>query len=286
MQAAISKLVTENEELRSKSEEILSENQRLAGIISSWTRSSVSLQRLHGATKQSGDKIGLATIAMKEYSRNQKHSNAGKDKHDLDILITNADIHAVEQAGPDLDPAGEEHARDDEHAITSVYESTLVEFFANAKVLAGTIVIFVANRKLAIKKEVFAEAFGLPTQLMDTQNVLKLDFGRYKNIYFEKVDKLATNVTTSQTALKTSLIRQLVGQQYQLTTDLDMVKLKLEELVEHLKRIGDAKKGEGGQSRPVDGSSRQGGEGKSGGQSTKRGRGPSPRGGRGPSPGS
>ncbi|KZV38371.1 hypothetical protein F511_19892 [Dorcoceras hygrometricum] len=59
MQAALSKLVTENEELRSKSEEILSENQRLAGIISSWIRSSVSLQRLHRATKPSGDKTGL-----------------------------------------------------------------------------------------------------------------------------------------------------------------------------------------------------------------------------------
>ncbi|KZV50460.1 peroxidase 47-like [Dorcoceras hygrometricum] len=122
-------------------------------------------------------------------------------------------------------------------------------------------------------------------QPMDTRTSLKLDFGRYKNIFYEKVDKLAANVTTYQTVLETSLIRHLAVQQYQLTTDLDMVKLQLAELVEHLKRIGDAKKGEGGQSRPVDGSSRQGGEGPSGGQSTTRGRGPIPRGGRGPSPG-
>ncbi|KZV50503.1 hypothetical protein F511_07772 [Dorcoceras hygrometricum] len=59
MQAALSKLVTKNEELRSKSEEMLSENQRLARIISSWTRSSASLQKLHGATKPSGDRTGL-----------------------------------------------------------------------------------------------------------------------------------------------------------------------------------------------------------------------------------
>ncbi|KZV22780.1 hypothetical protein F511_15525 [Dorcoceras hygrometricum] len=91
-------------------------------------------------------------------------------------------------------------------------------------------------------------------QLMDTLTSLKLDFGRHKH-------------------------------QHQLTTDLDMIKLQLVELVEHLKRVGDAKKGEGGQSRPVDGSSRPGGEGPSGGQSSIRGRGPSPRGGRGPSPG-
>ncbi|KZV40069.1 hypothetical protein F511_27455 [Dorcoceras hygrometricum] len=93
------------------------------------------------------------------------------------------------------------------------------------------------------------------------------------------------NVTSSQTTLETSIIRLLAGQQHQMTTDLDMVKLQLAKLVEHLKWVGDAKKGEGGQSRPVDGSSRPGGEGPSGGQCSIRGRGPSPRGGRGPSPG-
>ncbi|KZV15707.1 metallopeptidase [Dorcoceras hygrometricum] len=60
IQAALSKLVTENEELRSKSKEMLNENQRLAGLISSWTRSSVSLQKLHGATKTSGDRTGFS----------------------------------------------------------------------------------------------------------------------------------------------------------------------------------------------------------------------------------
>ncbi|KZV27959.1 hypothetical protein F511_35977 [Dorcoceras hygrometricum] len=59
MQAALSKLATESEELRSRSEEMLNENQRLAGIISSWTRSSASLDQLHGAMKPYGDKTGL-----------------------------------------------------------------------------------------------------------------------------------------------------------------------------------------------------------------------------------
>ncbi|KZV58029.1 Phytoalexin-deficient 4-2 protein [Dorcoceras hygrometricum] len=59
MQAAISKLETENAKLRSKSEEIQYENQRLADIISSWTKSSASLQKLQGATNPSGDKTGL-----------------------------------------------------------------------------------------------------------------------------------------------------------------------------------------------------------------------------------
>ncbi|KZV53922.1 hypothetical protein F511_03925 [Dorcoceras hygrometricum] len=56
-------------------------------------------------------------------------------------------------------------------------------------------------------------------QLMHTQTFLKLEFGCYKHIIYDK--------------------------QQQLTTDLDMVRMKLAELVEHLKQVGDAKKGEG-----------------------------------------
>ncbi|KZV47711.1 two-component sensor histidine kinase bacteria [Dorcoceras hygrometricum] len=59
MQAALSKLATENDELRSRSQEILKENQHLAEIISSWTKSSASLDKLHGAMKPSGDRSGL-----------------------------------------------------------------------------------------------------------------------------------------------------------------------------------------------------------------------------------
>ncbi|KZV21163.1 hypothetical protein F511_24727 [Dorcoceras hygrometricum] len=59
MQAALSKLETENAELRSRSVELLYENQRLADIISSWTKSSASLQKLQGAIKPSGDKTRL-----------------------------------------------------------------------------------------------------------------------------------------------------------------------------------------------------------------------------------
>ncbi|KZV53572.1 hypothetical protein F511_27296 [Dorcoceras hygrometricum] len=51
-------------------------------------------------------------------------------------------------------------------ASSTVYESAVVEFFATAKVIAGTIVSFMANRKLVLTKETFAEAFGLPTEGM------------------------------------------------------------------------------------------------------------------------
>ncbi|KZV23858.1 hypothetical protein F511_26852 [Dorcoceras hygrometricum] len=80
-------------------------------------------------------------------------------------------------------------------------------------------------------------------ELLLAQQFMKNHSGIYHRTIYEKVDTLAANVTTSQTALETSLIRQIAGQQCQLTTDLDMVKLQLAELVEHLKKIGDVKKG-------------------------------------------
>ncbi|KZV22866.1 hypothetical protein F511_39510 [Dorcoceras hygrometricum] len=71
-------------------------------------------------------------------------------------------------------------------ASDSVYQSAVVEFFANAKVLAGTIVSFVANKKLAIMKEVFTEAFGLSTDVMagllgiqkETVDEMRIKFSR------------------------------------------------------------------------------------------------------------
>ncbi|KZV56917.1 hypothetical protein F511_21808, partial [Dorcoceras hygrometricum] len=105
-------------------------------------------------------------------------------------------------------------------------------------------------------------------------------------IYMEsKLTSVDSRTLSIDSKMHSMDLNFLAGQQQQLTTDLDMVKMQFAELVEHLKRVGDAKKGEDGQSRQVDGSSRQaGGEGPSG-QSSIRGIGPSPRGGKGPSPG-
>ncbi|KZV42318.1 hypothetical protein F511_40437 [Dorcoceras hygrometricum] len=80
MQDALNKLETENSELRSRSEEMLYENQRLAGIISSWTRSFASLHKLHGATKPSCDRTGLGYNSDEGSNRNKQHSRTEKDR--------------------------------------------------------------------------------------------------------------------------------------------------------------------------------------------------------------
>ncbi|KZV29987.1 hypothetical protein F511_19749 [Dorcoceras hygrometricum] len=68
-------------------------------------------------------------------------------------------------------------------------------------------------------------------RMLDTDTFSKLYIGRHKGIIYEKVDTLASTVKSSQTALETSIILQLVGQQQQVTEDLDMVNLQLAELV-------------------------------------------------------
>ncbi|KZV38598.1 hypothetical protein F511_25352 [Dorcoceras hygrometricum] len=51
-------------------------------------------------------------------------------------------------------------------ASNSVYEGVVTEFFVNVKFIVGTIVSFVENRKMVITKDMFTEAFGLPSKGM------------------------------------------------------------------------------------------------------------------------
>ncbi|KZV15759.1 hypothetical protein F511_32157 [Dorcoceras hygrometricum] len=48
----------------------------------------------------------------------------------------------------------------------SVFEGALIEFFANAKVIVGTIVSTAANWKMVVTKDLFREKFQLPTEGM------------------------------------------------------------------------------------------------------------------------
>ncbi|KZV14845.1 hypothetical protein F511_40696 [Dorcoceras hygrometricum] len=62
-----------------RSQEMINENQRLAEIISSWTKSSTSLQKLQGTLKPSGDKSGLGMEGMKATLRKQSRSETSSD---------------------------------------------------------------------------------------------------------------------------------------------------------------------------------------------------------------
>ncbi|KZV24055.1 hypothetical protein F511_42709 [Dorcoceras hygrometricum] len=59
LKTEISKLETENESLRMMSEELTFENDQLNSLVSSWTKSSVSLNKLNENQKSASDKSGL-----------------------------------------------------------------------------------------------------------------------------------------------------------------------------------------------------------------------------------
>ncbi|KZV56703.1 hypothetical protein F511_30048 [Dorcoceras hygrometricum] len=72
-------------------------------------------------------------------------------------------------------------------------------------------------------------------ELLNIQTRMKHDFGIYKHALYEKMGKLATNFTSSQTSLETCLVRHLIEHQLQLASYLDFVKLQMAELVNHFK---------------------------------------------------
>ncbi|KZV29270.1 formin-like protein 1-like [Dorcoceras hygrometricum] len=80
-------------------------------------------------------------------------------------------------------------------------------------------------------------------ELLNIQTFMKHDFSSYKSAFYEKMDMVAANVASSQKSLEIGLVRQFIEHQLQSASDIDFIKLQLEELVNHLKEIGDAKKG-------------------------------------------
>ncbi|KZV52317.1 hypothetical protein F511_39158 [Dorcoceras hygrometricum] len=86
--------------------------------------------------------------------------------------------------------------------------------------------------------------------------------------------------------LETTMVRNYADIHQQLVEELALVKSQLAEMIDCIKELSDAKKGQGGSSgkKSEVPTRRSGGEGPSGEKSSIHGRGPSPRGGRGPSP--
>ncbi|KZV27765.1 hypothetical protein F511_32990 [Dorcoceras hygrometricum] len=64
-----------------------------------------------------------------------------------------------------------------------------------------------------------------PQANLDAVKLKENDFGIYKRAFYEKIDALESNVTSSQTVLGTSLVRQFIEHQLQIASDLDFVKL-------------------------------------------------------------
>ncbi|KZV58674.1 hypothetical protein F511_40800 [Dorcoceras hygrometricum] len=67
LKTELNKLKTENSSLRSKSNELTSENDRLNLVMISWTKSSVSLGKLHEVHKPFNERTGLDLAWRKQF---------------------------------------------------------------------------------------------------------------------------------------------------------------------------------------------------------------------------
>ncbi|KZV23125.1 hypothetical protein F511_25086 [Dorcoceras hygrometricum] len=152
------------------------------------------------------------------------------------------------------------------------YEEDVDSSHADSKVISlDSKVISLDSKVHSMNSRVSLDS--LVEELLNIQTFMKHDFKTYKRGFYDKMDTVAANVTSSQTSLETSLVHQLTEHQLQLASDLDFVKLQLEELFNHLKEIGDAKKRKGGQCSGFGGS--RGPSSKGPGPSSKRGEGTS-----------
>ncbi|KZV18287.1 hypothetical protein F511_24254 [Dorcoceras hygrometricum] len=83
----------------------------------------------------------------------------------------------------------------------------------------------------------------------DTQTYMNHDSAIFRRAFYNKMYEVVTNVNSSHTVLETILVRQFTEHQQQIASDLDFVKIRLAELINHFKEISDVKKGEGPRSK-------------------------------------
>ncbi|KZV43162.1 spindle pole body component 110-like [Dorcoceras hygrometricum] len=96
LQIELSKLKTENESLRLRSCELKSENERLKEVMSSWTQSSVSLNKLCETQKPAYDRTGLGFNADESSSGETcTQSNLACDKFKKMNFVKASVIHNV-----------------------------------------------------------------------------------------------------------------------------------------------------------------------------------------------
>ncbi|KZV50621.1 interleukin-1 receptor-associated kinase 1-like [Dorcoceras hygrometricum] len=127
-------------------------------------------------------------------------------------------------------------------ASSSVFEGALTEIFMNTKKIGfsrpqvdldadiklkevQTIVLSLEFKIASMDSRVISLDSKV-VRIMVAQTFMKLDFGLCKLAFYEKMDTMVTNVTSS-----TNLVHQFTEHQMQIASDLDFVKMQLAEMV-------------------------------------------------------
>ncbi|KZV29341.1 hypothetical protein F511_18492 [Dorcoceras hygrometricum] len=103
--------------------------------------------------------------------------------------------------------------------------------------------------ELKLVKRVVTSLESTVNMMRDDQTYMKYDSNIFRRAFYKKMDEVVTSVSASQTVLGTDFVRQFTEIQQYFSSKMNFVKLQLAELVNHLKELSDAKKGEGESSK-------------------------------------
>ncbi|KZV35439.1 hypothetical protein F511_22655 [Dorcoceras hygrometricum] len=86
------------------------------------------------------------------------------------------------------------------------------------------------------------------TKIRDEQTYLKYD-SHFRQVFYRKMDEVVATVNNTLSALEINLVRQINESHQYFATEMTSVRSQLAEMVNCLKELSDAKKGEGGNSK-------------------------------------
>ncbi|KZV46875.1 hypothetical protein F511_21101 [Dorcoceras hygrometricum] len=101
-----------------------------------------------------------------------------------------------------------------------------------------------AGLPLLIDEDSHQTMESMVNMMRDDQTYMKYNSKIFGQAFYKNMDEVVTSVNTSQTALETNLVNQFEESHQHFASEMALVKLQLAELVNHLKEISDAKKGE------------------------------------------
>ncbi|KZV29236.1 pentatricopeptide repeat 5 [Dorcoceras hygrometricum] len=85
-----------------------------------------------------------------------------------------------------------------------------------------------------------------------SEKELKEIIKQHRQAFYRKMEVVVASANTSKSALETTLVRNLYESHQHFASEMTLVKLQLAEMVNHLKELTDAKKGEGETSKRDD----------------------------------
>ncbi|KZV57821.1 Myb119 [Dorcoceras hygrometricum] len=171
----------------------------------------VAMEQIEGISRIVQNLEETETVNSQEHQAQEEEHHAQKDEH-----------HAQEEERPaqaDEQHAEEEPAQDKEQSIEQQAQAGSPRQVQMVRYTADT------NNNSEEDEDDSAQAGPKPISFLAPDNFDAV--AELKRAFYKKMNKVVTNVNTSQTALETILVLQFREHQQQIASDLDFVKMQL-----------------------------------------------------------